>query len=65
MIVNDLENKKRADEFNSHPRYICNLLTFSELRLADVDRSGQQRGNTLSDVNLFSLSGRKENKKNV
>lgn len=54
MIVNDLENKKRADEFNSHPRYIYNLLTFSELWLAGVDRSGQQRVRTLLDVTLFS-----------
>lgn len=60
MIVNDLENKKRSDEFNSHPRYTCNYLNISEFRLAGVILPGQQRVGTLSDINLFSLSGQRK-----
>ena len=63
MIFNDLENKNRFDEFNSHPRYAFNFLIASELRLAGVSRSGQQRGSTLSNDTLFSSSRGKENKK--
>ena len=60
MTINDLENNKRSDEFNSHPRYTCNYLNISELRLAGVISPGQQRDSTLSDINLFSLSGQRK-----
>ena len=65
MIVNDIENKNRSDEFNSHPRYTCKYLIISEFRLAGVILPGQQRGSTLSDNSLFSLFGAKKIKKNV